>query len=114
MQAGCGNYRMGTCIFNIFAWKIVWVQVPAGSLLGKTNLTKIAQKPCKYSICGVFCFRCFTKYTKEIKIPVRDSGVDVIDLKASDICIGIDGEKWIFTKRKKTDTPSRIPSYLLP
>ncbi len=37
---------------------------------------------------------------------------DVIDLKATDICIGIDGEKWIFRKRKKTDTLSRIP--LLP
>jgi site-specific recombinase XerD len=33
-------------------------------------------------------------------------------LKRSEIGIGIDGEKWIFTSRQKTDTSSRIP--LLP
>ncbi len=38
--------------------------------------------------------------------------VDVKKLKLSEIGIGIDGSKWIFTKRQKTDTPSRIP--LLP
>lgn len=37
---------------------------------------------------------------------------DVQKLKRSEIVIGIDGEKWIFTKRQKTDSPSRIP--LLP
>jgi site-specific recombinase XerD len=50
----------------------------------------------------IFVFSCYTGLCYS----------DVIDLKASDICIGIDGEKWIFTKRKKTDTLSRIP--LLP
>ena len=30
-------------------------------------------------------------------------------LKRSEIGIGIDGEKWIFTSRTKTETPSRIP-----
>jgi len=38
--------------------------------------------------------------------------VDVQKLKRSEIALGIDGEKWIFTKRQKTETASRIP--LLP
>ena len=37
---------------------------------------------------------------------------DVQKLKRSEIGIGIDGEKWIFTERQKTDVSSRIP--LLP
>jgi site-specific recombinase XerD len=37
---------------------------------------------------------------------------DVKKLNRSEIMIGIDGEKWIFTKRQKTDISSRIP--LLP
>lgn len=37
---------------------------------------------------------------------------DVQKLKRSEIRIGIDGEKWIFTRRQKTDSSSRIP--LLP
>jgi len=37
---------------------------------------------------------------------------DVKKLKPAEIVKGLDGEMWIYTKRKKTDTPSRIP--LLP
>ncbi|CAN5430799.1 site-specific integrase [soil metagenome] len=37
---------------------------------------------------------------------------DVQKLKRCEIAVGIDGEKWIFTKRKKTNISSRIP--LLP
>jgi site-specific recombinase XerD len=37
---------------------------------------------------------------------------DVQKLKRSDIGIGVDGEKWIFIKRQKTDVLSRVP--LLP
>jgi site-specific recombinase XerD len=50
----------------------------------------------------IFLFSCFTglAYT------------DVMKLSPSDIAIGIDGEKWVFTTRTKTDTASRIP--LLP
>jgi site-specific recombinase XerD len=33
-------------------------------------------------------------------------------LKRSEIALGVDGDKWIFTERQKTDTQSRIP--LLP
>lgn len=38
--------------------------------------------------------------------------IDAKRLKRSDISIGIDNEKWVFTRRKKTDSSSRIP--LLP
>ena len=38
--------------------------------------------------------------------------VDVKKLKRTEIATGVDGEQWIFTKRQKTDTASRIP--LLP
>lgn len=37
---------------------------------------------------------------------------DVKKLKTSELGVGIDGHKWIFTTRRKTDTISRIP--LLP
>jgi len=37
---------------------------------------------------------------------------DVLKLRRSEIATGVDGEKWIFTKRQKTDVSSRIP--LLP
>ena len=50
----------------------------------------------------IFLFSCFTGLAY----------ADVKKLKRSEIRIGVDGEKWIFTKRQKTDTPSRIP--LLP
>ena len=38
--------------------------------------------------------------------------VDVLNLTPHDIAIGIDGEKWIFTNRQKSDVASNIP--LLP
>ena len=50
----------------------------------------------------IFIFSCFTGLAY----------VDAKRLKRSDVAIGMDGEKWIFTKRKKTDSPTRIP--LLP
>lgn len=50
----------------------------------------------------IFIFSCFTGLAY----------IDAKRLKRSDISIGIDGEKWIFTRRKKTDSPTRIP--LLP
>jgi len=37
---------------------------------------------------------------------------DIKKLKRSEISLGVDGEKWIFTSRQKTETLSRIP--LLP
>lgn len=50
----------------------------------------------------IFLFCCFTGLAY----------ADVNKLRRSEIVKGLDGEMWIFTKRKKTDTPSRIP--LLP
>lgn len=47
----------------------------------------------------IFIFSCFTGLAY----------ADVQKLTPADICTGIDGEKWIFTKRTKTDTASRIP-----
>ena len=62
------------------------------------------------------------KFASERINPVRDiflfccytglAFVDVKKLKASEIQIGIDNNKWIFTNRQKTNTSSRIP--LLP
>ena len=50
----------------------------------------------------IFLFCCYTGL----------AFIDVKKLKASEIGIGIDGSKWIFTNRQKTGIPSRIP--LLP
>ncbi len=50
----------------------------------------------------IFLFCCFTGLAY----------ADVKKLKPDEIVKGLDGEMWIYTKRKKTDTPSRIP--LLP
>lgn len=50
----------------------------------------------------IFLFSCYTGLAY----------VDVLQLKQAQIAIGIDGEKWIYTSRQKTDTSTRIP--LLP
>lgn len=50
----------------------------------------------------IFLFCCYTGY----------AFVDVEKLKPTDVALGIDGGKWIFTNRKKTGTTSNVP--LLP
>lgn len=50
----------------------------------------------------IFLFSCFTGLAY----------VDVEKLKYSELVNGPDGEKWLMTKRQKTDTPTRVP--LLP
>lgn len=50
----------------------------------------------------IFIFSCFTGLAY----------VDVQQLSQDNIALGIDGEKWIFKNRQKTDTTSKIP--LLP
>ncbi len=50
----------------------------------------------------IFIFCCYTGLAY----------ADVLQLTRSEIAIGIDGEKWIYTSRQKTDTSTRIP--LLP
>jgi site-specific recombinase XerD len=62
----------------------------------KLNIDRLSQ------VRDIFVFCCYTGL----------SYADVQKLKRSEINIGIDGDKWIFTTRQKTDTSSRIP--LLP
>lgn len=50
----------------------------------------------------LFVFSCYTGL----------SYVDLVNLKPSNIIIGIDGEYWVKTSRQKTDTPVNVP--LLP
>ena len=50
----------------------------------------------------IFLFSCYTGLAY----------VDVKQLSKSNINIGIDGDQWIFTRRQKTDTSTRVP--LLP
>ncbi len=52
----------------------------------------------------IFVFACFTGLAY----------IDVKQLTLSNISIGIDGGKWIFTHRQKTETASRIPLLLIP
>jgi site-specific recombinase XerD len=47
----------------------------------------------------MFLFSCFTGLAY----------IDVFNLSKANIVIGIDGEKWIFTHRQKTETASKIP-----
>ncbi len=74
--------------------------------LSKEDLQALADK--KFScerlsqVRDIFLFCCFTGLAY----------VDIKKLKRSEIALGIDGGKWIFTKRQKTGTASRIP--LLP
>lgn len=51
-----------------------------------------------------FIFCCFTGLAY----------IDVFQLKKSNVVIGIDGQRWIFTHRQKTESPSRIPLLQIP
>jgi len=53
-------------------------------------------------VCDIFIFSCFTGLAY----------VDVRQLSRNHLSFGIDGDKWIFKNRQKTDTSSKIP--LLP
>ena len=52
----------------------------------------------------IFIFSCFTGLAY----------IDVKQLVLANISIGIDGNKWIYTHRQKTDTASRIPLLEIP
>lgn len=52
----------------------------------------------------IFLFSCFTGLAY----------IDVKNLTKSHVSYGIDGEKWIFTHRQKTETPSKIPLLPIP
>ncbi|WP_240676129.1 site-specific integrase [Botryobacter ruber] len=74
--------------------------------LTKEELQKMAAKEFEMErleqVRDIFLFSCFTGLAY----------ADVHKLKRSEIVTGLDGEKWIYTSRQKTDTTSRIP--LLP
>ena len=52
----------------------------------------------------IFLFSCFTGLAY----------IDVKNLTENNISYGIDGEKWIFTHRQKTESPSKIPLLPIP
>jgi integrase len=74
--------------------------------LSKEELQTMASRqfPCDRltQVRDMFLFSCYTGLAY----------IDVKKLRRNEISTGVDGGQWIFTKRKKTDTPSRIP--LLP
>ena len=74
--------------------------------LTKEELSRIAECLCIASriemVRDIFLFSCYTGLAY----------ADVKKLSHSEIVIGIDGERWIFTNRQKTESLSRIP--LLP
>lgn len=74
--------------------------------LSQEDLTKLTEK--EFSIMrlklvrDIFLFSCYTGLAY----------VDVCNLRKEQIVKGFDGEQWIMTCRKKTETPTRVP--LLP
>ena len=68
----------------------------------QTLITKDIQNIRVRQVRDIFIFSCFTGLAY----------IDAKRLKKSEIVIGIDGERWIYTQRKKTDSSTRIP--LLP
>lgn len=74
--------------------------------LSQDDLTKLSEK--EFSIMrlklvrDIFLFSCYTGLAY----------VDVCDLRSEQIMNGFDGEQWIMTCRRKTETPTRVP--LLP
>lgn len=74
--------------------------------LTKEEIQSISSKEIKIErlrqVRDVFLFCCFTGLAY----------VDIKKLNASEVSVGVDNELWIFTRRGKTNIPSRIP--LLP
>lgn len=75
-------------------------------ILTKEELQVIKSKPLATQrleqVRDIFLFSCFTGLSYS----------DVAKLRLKDIGTGIDGEKWVFTKRTKTETATHVP--LLP
>ena len=71
--------------------------------LSEDEIQKIIDKDFKTErlslVRDIFLFSCFTGLAY----------IDVKNLTKSHISIGIDGEKWIFTHRQKTESASKIP-----
>ncbi|MFL1013322.1 site-specific integrase [Flavisericum labens] len=85
-----------------FHWKAKWKAVER-DFLSQSDIQKMIKKkltvPRLDLVRDIFIFCCFSGLAY----------VDVKKLSKNDIVIGIDGERWIKTKRAKTDTRSNIP-----
>ncbi len=85
-----------------FHWKAKWETVER-DYLNELDIQKMIKKefnvPRLNLVKDIFVFCCFTGLAY----------VDVQKLSRNDIVIGIDGERWIKTKRTKTNTRSHIP-----
>jgi integrase len=88
-----------------FGFKFTKVEVER-PFLTEQEISRIAAKVFKIErleyVRDIFLFCCYTGLAY----------VDVQKLKRDEINVGIDGEKWIFANRQKTDEPLKIP--LLP
>lgn len=75
----------------------------AREVLSKEELVSISEKDFTIErldqVRDIFVFSCYTGLAY----------IDVKNLKRTQIIIGIDNEKWIETKRQKTEAPIRIP-----
>ena len=84
-----------------FHWKAKWKIVEC-DFLSELDIQKMIKKefniPRLDLVKDIFVFSCFTGLAY----------VDVQKLSQNDIVVGIDGERWIKTKRKKTNTRSNI------
>jgi len=89
------------------SYKITTKETHRNFLL-KEELETVLNKPLSVQrldqVRDIFLFSCYTGL----------SYTDVMELTRNDISIGIDGEEWIFTKRTKTNTASRIPLLPIP
>ncbi len=85
-----------------FHWKAKW-KIVERDFLSELDVQKMIKKefniPRLDLVKDIFVFSCFTGLAY----------VDVQKLSQNDIVVGIDGERWIKTKRKKTNTRSNIP-----
>lgn len=87
------GYKMSRTEVN----RVALTQAELDLLLSKEiKMERIAQ------VRDIFLFSCFTGLAY----------IDVKKLRRSNIALGIDGARWIYTERQKTGSPSRIP--LLP
>ena len=88
-----------------FKLKIIQVE---REYLSELELTAIQDKIFTIERLGLvrdlFVFSCYTGLAY----------VDVVNLTKNNISVGIDGEKWVFTHRQKTETASRIPLLPIP
>lgn len=86
--------------FNNYKSKIKEVE---RNFLSETEIQSILNKNFKTDrlalVRDIFLFSCFTGLAY----------IDVKNLTKSHISIGIDGEKWIYTHRQKTESASKIP-----